>query len=365
MLGISADISDRKQAEEALKKSEEKFSKAFRQSPMALTLTSAKDDRYLDVNETFEQLTGWRRDEVIGRTPFDIRIWAEPVERIALVQRLSAVGAIRNLEVHYRRKDGAQRVGLSSGDLIEIGDESCVLSVIADITDRKRSEEALSVMSRKLIEAQELERARIGRDLHDDVVQRLALLAIELERVQQNLPDSASELCTRIGEIRNRTLEISTSVQTMSHELHSSKLEYLGIVATARSFCREFAEKRKVEIDFKSENVPMSLPPEISLCLYRVLQEALHNAAKHSGGRHFEVRLRGTLDAIHLTVSDFGAGFDEASAMKGSGLGLTSMHERLKLVNGDLSIASQPRRGTTIHALVPISSTCDSERAVG
>jgi PAS domain S-box-containing protein len=359
------DITRRKQAEETLKKSEEKFSKAFRQSPLAITLTSAKDHRYLDVNETFEQLTGWRRDEVIGRTPFDIGIWVEPAERLQFVQRLFAEGAIRDFEVRYRRKNGEQRVGLGSGDLIEGGDESCVLSVIADITDRKRSEEALSAMSRKLIEAQEQERARIGRDLHDDVVQRLALLAIELERVQQNLPDSASVLLTRVGEIRKRTLEISTSVQTMSHELHSSKLEYLGIVATARSFCKEFAEQSRVEIDFKSDDVPTPLPPEISLCLFRVLQESLHNAAKHSGVGHFEVRLWGTSREIHLAVSDLGEGFDKETALKGSGLGLTSMQERLKLVNGELSIESQPRRGTTIHARAPLSSASDAERAVG
>jgi PAS domain S-box-containing protein len=319
----------------------------------------------LDVNETFEQLTGWRRDEVIGRTPFDIGIWVEPAERIEFVRRLFAEGAIRDFKVRYRRKDGEQRVGSGSGDLIEIGDESCVLSVIADITDRTRSEEALSAMSRKLIEAQELERARIGRDLHDDVVQRLALMAIELERVQQNLPDSASELRTRIGEIRKRTLEVSSSVQTLSHELHSSKLEYLGIVATARSFCKEFAEQSRVEIDFKSDDVPTPLPPEISLCLFRVLQESLHNAAKHSGVGHFEVRLWGTSGEIHLAVSDFGGGFDNETAMKGSGLGLTSMRERLKLVNGELSIESQPRRGTRIHARAPLGSASDSERAVG
>jgi PAS domain S-box-containing protein len=319
----------------------------------------------LDVNETFEQQTGWRRDEVIGRTPIDIGIWVEPAERTQFVQRLFAEGAIRDLEVRYRRKNGEQRVGLGSGDLIEIGDETCVLSVITDITDRTRSEEALSAMSRKLIEAQELERARIGRDLHDDVVQRLALLAIELERVQQSLPDSASGLRTRVGEIRKRTLEISTSVQTMSHELHSSKLEYLGIVATARSFCKEFAEQSRVEIDFKSDDVPTPLPPEISLCLFRVLQESLHNAAKHSGVGHFEVRLWGTSGQIHLAVRDLGEGFDRETAIKGSGLGLTSMLERLKLVNGELSIESQPRRGTTIHARVPLSSASDPERAVG
>jgi PAS domain S-box-containing protein len=362
---IVRDISDQKRAEEALKKSEERFSKAFRQSPMALTLTSAKDHRYLDVNETFERITGWRRDEVIERTPFDIGIWVDPTQRVAFVKRLLAEGAIRDFEVRYRCKNGVQRVGLAAAELIEIENEPCIISVIADITDRKRAEEALSGMSQKLIEAQEQERTRIARDLHDDIAQRLALLAIELEQFRQGLPDSDSELRTGIGIIQKQAAQVSTDVQAMSHELHSSKLEYLGIVAAIKGFCKEFGEQQKVEIDFRSHDLPALLSPQISLCIFRVLQESLHNAAKHSGVAHFEVQLWGTSGEIHLTVNDLGGGFDIEAAMKGRGLGLTSMQERLRLLDGELSINSQPKRGTTIHARVPLGSGSDSARAAG
>ena len=150
---ILQDITERKQVEEALKKSEEKFSKAFRQSPMALTLTSVKDHRYIDVNETFERITGWRRDEVIGRTPFDIGIWADSTQRLEFVKRVLAEGAIRGWEVHYRSKDGTQRVGLGAGELIHIGNELCILSVIADITERKQAEEALKKSEEKFSKA--------------------------------------------------------------------------------------------------------------------------------------------------------------------------------------------------------------------
>ena len=132
-----------------------------------------------------------------------------------------------------------------------------------------------------------------------------------------------------------------------------------------RGFCREFGEQQKVEIDFQSHDLPSPLSPDISLCLFRVLQEALHNSAKHSGVRHFEVRLWGTSDEIHLTVKDSGAGFDREAAKESRGLGLISMEERLKLVNGTLSIESQPKRGTTIHARVPFDSGSDSARAAG
>jgi signal transduction histidine kinase len=151
----------------------------------------------------------------------------------------------------------------------------------------------------------------------------------------------------------------------LSHELHSSKLEYVGIAAAMRGFCQEFGEQQKVEIDFKIHDLPAPLSQDISLCLFRVLQEAVHNSAKHSGVRHFEVRLWGTSDEIHLTVRDSGAGFDREAAKESRGLGLISMEERLKLLNGTFSIESQPKRGTTIHARVPLSSESDSMRAAG
>ena len=240
-----------------------------------------------------------------------------------------------------------------------------ILIFSEDITHRKNAEEALLDMSRKLIEAHEQERTRIGRDLHDDVVQRLALLSIELEGVQQDVPDASPELRTRIGALRNQTTEIANDVQSLSHELHSSKLEYLGIVGAAKSFCREFSERQKMKIDFQSHDLPTALPTELSLSLFRVLQEALRNAAKHSGVKHFEVRLWGSTGEVHLTVSDLGAGFDTEGAIKSSGLGLTSMQERLRLVGGELSINSQPKSGTTIHARVPFHATSDSARAAG
>ena len=233
------------------------------------------------------------------------------------------------------------------------------------LEERKRAEEALTGMSRKLIEAQEKERNRIGRDLHDDICQRLALLAIGLEQIRKVLPESAVEMSSGLDELWKQILQLSTDVQALSRELHSSKLEYLGIVPAMRSFCREFSEQQRIKVDFTSHDLPNPLPsPEISLSLFRVLQEALHNAAKHSGVRHFDVQLWGTTDEIHLRVSDSGAGFDAQKAKQGRGLGLTSMEERLRLINGKLSIESQPTRGTTIHARVPLSSESDLVEAV-
>jgi signal transduction histidine kinase len=237
-----------------------------------------------------------------------------------------------------------------------------MIGMVADVTERKLAEDALSTVSARLIQAQEQERSRIGRELHDDINQRLALLAIELERLQTNAPN---EFGTRIAELRHEALEISTSVQSMSHDLHSSKLEYLGLERAARIFLREFGERENVEVDFKSYDVPSSLPPELSLSLFRVLQEALHNFAKHSGIKHVDVQLWGISGKINLTVSDLGLGFNTEATMHGTGLGLTSMRERMRLLGGELSINSEPRRGTTIHARVPFDSTRDSAEATG
>jgi signal transduction histidine kinase len=219
-------------------------------------------------------------------------------------------------------------------------------------------------VSRRLIEAQEQERTRIARELHDDFAQRLALLAVELEELHQN-PPILPEIRSRMSELHEQASEIATDIQTLSHELHSSKLEYLGIAAAMRGFCKQFSEQQDVEIDFRSHDLPGSLPQDISLCLFRVLQEALHNSAKHSGVRHVEVRLWAASDEIDLTVRDSGAGFDSKAVKESRGLGLVSMEERLKLVKGTLSIQSQPKRGTTIHARVPLSSASDFMRATG
>jgi PAS domain S-box-containing protein len=237
---------------------------------------------------------------------------------------------------------------------------SCV-----DVTDHKVAEEALSTISSKLIEAQERERARIARELHDDIVQRLALLTIGLEQFRQDSPDLPAEARSRVGVLREQASGVASDVQSLSHELHSSKLEYLGIAIAMRGFCKEFSEQQKVEIEFETHDLPSPLSPDISLCLFRVLQEALHNSAKYSGVGHFEVRLWGTSDEIYLTVSDSGTGFDVEAAKEGRGLGLVSMEERVKLLKGTLSIESKPKCGTTIHARVPLSSESHSMHATG
>jgi signal transduction histidine kinase len=248
-------------------------------------------------------------------------------------------------------------MALGSAELIEVNGQSCVLSVVADITDRKRAEEALSSVSRRLIEAQEAERTRIARELHDDIDQRIAMVAVRLKTLKRGLPASEIETIRSIEEACVEVSGLEKDIQALSRRLHSSKLEYLGVEAASAAFCSELSEKQNVKIHFRADDIPEDLPYEISLCLYRVLQEAVHNAVKHSGVSEFEVSLTSKSGEIQLVVHDAGVGFDFRSASLGHGLGLTSMRERLKLVDGRLVVESKTRRGTTIVACVALPSS--------
>jgi signal transduction histidine kinase len=240
-----------------------------------------------------------------------------------------------------------------------------IAGLVADVTGRKRGEEALASLPQRLIEAQDQERARIARELHDNTNQRLTMLALKIEQLRNDLPEQTGELHSQVYELRKHTVEISNEVRAMAHELYPPGLEYVGLIGAAKGFCREFGEQQKVHIEWQTHDVPIRLSADISLCLFRVLQEALHNSAKHSGARRCEVQLWGTPDAVHLRVSDFGVGFHPETESEGRGLGLTSMRERVRLLKGTFSIESKPRSGTTIHVRLPLSTESNSIRAAG
>ena len=482
----------RRQIEVDLRKSEEKFSKAFHRSPLSFTLASLTDYRLLEVNNTFERYTGWAHNEVIGLTSLQINFWVDANQRSNFVEQLRTNGAVRNQEILFRKKDGEVRTGLASCEVINVNGEPCALTLMADITDakraeneaaiayerlriaveagqfvgwewdikpgtnrwfgdlqgmfgipsesyfaqggellsrihsadrdrvskaiddtmkdkqpyvaefrilrddgsvrwviargkfyydsngdaermlgmavditeRKQAEEALASIGRRLIEAQEEERRWIARELHDDINQRLALLAVSLTTLKEHLSAFDVQTSRDLGAAFASVVDLGRDVQALSHRLHSSKLEYLGLVTASKSFCSEFSEQNKVEVRFHSEQVPKDLPNETALCLFRVLQEALQNAKKYSGADAFQVSLQRDADYIELTVSDSGIGFDPQSVAKERGLGLTSMKERIKLVRGQLSIESQPQQGTIIRARVPLRSPLKSTEAV-
>jgi PAS domain S-box-containing protein len=286
--------------------------------------------------------------------------WTAYVHPDDLSEILGALsGALRDRkpfskEYRLRRNDGVYRWMFDVAAPRVNGDGSFagLIGSATDITDQKMAQDALTNLSGRLIEAQEKERTRIARDLHDDICQRLAVLSMELDQANRNgAPPSTRE---KLEKIRENCAEIASDVQALSHQLHSSKLDYLGTVAALRALCEEFVIRHQADIQFHAENVPSDVSKEISLCLFRVTQEALHNAIKYSGTRQAAASLIGTVDGVELVVRDAGTGFDVDQAKRNCGLGLVSMQERVHLVHGRLDIESRPGAGTKIRAVIPI-----------
>ena len=205
----------------------------------------------------------------------------------------------------------------------------------------------------RLIGAQEVERMRIARELHDDVGQQLALLSIELDQLGNSVRNADPNVVTRAREASDRTAEISTSVHDLSHQLHPPKLELMGLVVAVAGLRRELAQQHEIAIDFSHADVPETIPRDVSLCLFRIVQEGLRNAIKHSGAREVSVRLAGDPQGLLLSISDRGVGFDSTNGQRG--LGLLSMRERLEPLRGTLTIRSSPGAGTQIDVRVPLA----------
>ena len=349
----AADLIERTRAEQALRESEERFRLIANTAPVIIWMSDVNKGCTF-INQTWLDLTGQALDAVLenGWTdrihPGDVDqcqdIYARAFERRQQFQ----------IDFRLRQRDGAYRWIVSTGTPRYHGDGSFAgyIGSAIDVTERRLAAEALATIDQRLIEAHEEERSRIARELHDDISQRLALLTISLD-VLARICAAPADGSQHIQEARNEVTNLARDVQALSHRLHPARLEFLGLTKASAALCCEISSLRALEVRFNAVSVPDGLSKRIAVCLYRVLQEALQNAIKHSGGGKVEVSLRGGVDQIELTVRDFGAGFD-VSTTQGRGLGLTSMKERVRAVRGRLVVRSEPQRGTTIHASVPL-----------
>jgi PAS domain S-box-containing protein len=356
-------VEEQKLAKELLRESEGRFRAVANTAPVMIWMSSP--DRHCTYcNKPSLQFTGRHLEGGLGNRwvecvhPEDRQVYAD-----AYTQAFDRCQSYTS-EYRLRRHDGEYRWILATVVPRFESVDSFVgyISSAVDVTDRKRAEESLSSLSGRLIEAQEQERHHIARELHDDISQKLVLLSIEFQQFADSLSDSPAHLQNQIEPLMKRISEISSDTHALTHRLHPSKLEMLGLVAAMRGFCREFAKQRDVKIDFTHIEVPDILPPHMSLCLFRVLQEGLSNAVKHSGVRRFNVQLEGVPDQLQLTIRDAGVGFDPSMAMHNDGLGLISMRERISNVKGTISIVSKPHGGTEIQARVPVAACAEQNK---
>ena len=258
-------------------------------------------------------------------------------------------------EFRVVRKDGDLRWISAKGKFYftQNGEPERMLGMATDITERKLAEETLASLSGRLIQAQEAERSRIAGEIHDDFLQRLAMLSIDLEHFAKYL-DRDSEGNERLRELWDRVGEFGSDLHSLSHRLHSSTLENMGLVAALRSLCAEFSDYHSIDVNFVEENLPHNIPREVALCLFRITQEALQNVKKHSRADSAEVQAEGLEQKIHLSISDCGTGFEQGAASRQRGIGIRSMEERVRLVGGQFAIHSRPMEGTKIDVWVPI-----------
>jgi PAS domain S-box-containing protein len=355
---IVRDISDRIHTEQLLRESEARFRLVADSSPVLIWM-SGTDKMCTFFNQSWLNFTGRRIEEELGDG------WTSTVHPEDLANCLqiysTSFDARVDFEMEYRlrRQDGQYRWIVNYGvpRFEPAGDFCGFIGSCVDITERKMSEESLHTLSGRLITAQEEERARIARELHDDFSQRLALLGIGLSQLWKKLPKSGVEERESVREMLEGAREMSSDLHSLSHQLHSSKLEHVGLVSALKGLCKDMSDRYSLDIHFSQHETPGEIPKDVALCLFRVAQGALGNVVRHSESREARVELHFDPDGINLRIVDQGRGFDLHAQNSTAGIGLIGMNERLRLVGGKLLVTSEVNRGTDICASVPLGSS--------
>jgi PAS domain S-box-containing protein len=342
----------RRSAEAAVRESDERFRLLANAAPV-MVWVSGTDKLCTDFNGSWLEFTGRTREEELGNG------WTQGVHPDDLARCFEIYSeafderASFRMEYRLRRHDGAFRWVLDTGVPVFTGASGSFVGYIGsaiDVTDLKRARTVLANLNRELIAAHEEERAWIARELHDDLAQRMVGLTMQLRNLVRTVP--GGELGGQLTDVCSGFVDLGKDLHAISRRLHASKLEYLGLAAAATDFCRQLSLERAVSIDFSHDGVPPELSKEVALTMFRILQESLNNAVKHSGARRFTATLHGTRDQIELEVIDKGIGFDVAMALSAGGLGLVSMRERANLIGGELEIRSDAG-GTTVRVRAP------------
>ena len=320
----------------------------------------APDGTVIECNRSPLEAAGITPDEVEGMKIWDCSWWdndARAQDQLRRACERAAGGETARSDVTVQMADNRMTsIDFMLAPLTDVdGNVTCLIASAFDITERKTMENALRDLSARLIGVQEEERRRIARELHDDLNQRMAILSIELQQLDRAAPEGEEALHTRIQNLWTRAQGISAEIHRMSYQLHPSAAEHLGLAVAVQDLCCEVSEHQGLKIEFRQDGFPAMLPTEVALCAFRIVQESLHNVIAHSGADEAIVVLEKTDQAVSLSISDEGCGFDVESAGINGGLGLISMRERLRLVGGEIVIRSQPSRGTQIEVSIPLA----------
>jgi PAS domain S-box-containing protein len=348
-------VEERRQHEAVLRESEERF-RLMADSAPTLIWMSGTDKLCTFFNRGWLNFTGRSMEQEFGNGWTD-GVYVDDLERCVGIYTAAFDSRVNfAMEYRLRRYDGEYRWIVDYGvPRFKSNGAFCgYIGSCIDITERKLSEISLHKLTGRLIDAQEEERARIARELHDDISQRMALLQIGLELFEQRMPMLTSADRKELHNFTEVASEMSTDLHGISHQLHPAKLDLQGLVPAMAGFCTEFSHQHELQVMFLHHDIPRQIPKDVSLCLFRIVQEALRNIVKHSNSSDAKVELSAHGEGIDLCISDSGAGFNPECIHAKGGLGLISMRERVRLIGGQLAIESQPSEGTRIRIRVPV-----------
>ena len=357
-MGVSIDITDRKRAEEALRKSEARLKAGADLAGLGFYEGDFIEGSMF-VDDRMRHLCGIPPDRTEGLQALEF--WLEHLHpddrpRILDLREKLHDGRLDRFSLEYRflhpargeiwleHLAGASARGAGGRALRTYG-------VIRDITERKRVENELRDLSRRLIGAHEEERALLARELHDDLTQRVAVLAIEAGRAE--VAAGNETVAASMRSLREGLVRLSEDIHALAYQLHPSVLDELGLVEALRAECERQSRRNRIEFSLELEPQTAEVSRDAALCLFRVAQESLNNVGRHAQANAVQVTLRQVDDGLILSVRDDGVGFDPTSPGRGRSLGLASMRERVQLVNGTLDIESAPGNGCEIIGWVP------------